>query len=48
VFLHEGKAHFFGTMDEMRKSGDPVLREFLSLDELVLPGAGGTPDASTG
>jgi phospholipid/cholesterol/gamma-HCH transport system ATP-binding protein len=38
VFLHEGKARFFGTMDEMRKSADSVLQEFLSLDELVLPG----------
>lgn len=40
VFLHEGRARFFGTMEQMRKSEDPVLREFLSLDELVLPGAG--------
>ena len=38
VFLHEGKARFFGTMEEMRKSDDPVLQEFLLLDELVLPG----------
>ena len=38
VFLHEGKARFFGTMEEMRKSADPVLQEFLLLDELVLPG----------
>ena len=38
VFLHEGKAHFFGTMAEMQASDDPVLREFLTLDELVLPG----------
>lgn len=37
VFLHEGKARFFGTMEAMRVSGDPVLREFLALDELVLP-----------
>ena len=37
VFLHEGKARFFGTMEEMRASKDPVLCEFLSLDELVLP-----------
>jgi phospholipid/cholesterol/gamma-HCH transport system ATP-binding protein len=37
VFLHEGKARFFGTMEEMDASPDPVLREFLSLDELVLP-----------
>lgn len=38
VFLHEGKARFFGTMDEMQRSSDPVLQEFLALDELVLPG----------
>jgi phospholipid/cholesterol/gamma-HCH transport system ATP-binding protein len=37
VFLHEGKARFFGTMEEMERSGDEVLREFLTLDELVLP-----------
>jgi phospholipid/cholesterol/gamma-HCH transport system ATP-binding protein len=37
VFLHEGTARFFGTVDEMRDSTDPVLREFFSLDELVLP-----------
>jgi phospholipid/cholesterol/gamma-HCH transport system ATP-binding protein len=37
VFLHEGRARFFGTMEEMRQSTDEVLREFLSLDELVLP-----------
>lgn len=37
VFLHAGRAHFFGTMEEMEKSSDPVLQEFLSLDELVMP-----------
>jgi phospholipid/cholesterol/gamma-HCH transport system ATP-binding protein len=37
VFLHQGKAHFFGTMDEMERSDDPVLKEFLALDELVIP-----------
>jgi phospholipid/cholesterol/gamma-HCH transport system ATP-binding protein len=37
VFLHSGRAHFFGTMEEMEKSDDPVLQEFLSLDELVMP-----------
>jgi len=37
VFLHAGRAHFFGTMEEMEKSDDPVLREFLQLDELVIP-----------
>lgn len=38
VFLHEGKAVFFGTMPEMERSEHPILREFLELDELVLPG----------
>ena len=37
VFLHEGEARFFGTMPEMERSDDPVLQEFLALDELVLP-----------
>ena len=37
VFLHEGAARFFGTMEEMEESEDEVLKEFLSLDELVLP-----------
>src|ERR1700722_10458044 len=37
VFLHQGKAHFFGTMEEMERSPDPVLQEFLTMDELVLP-----------
>jgi phospholipid/cholesterol/gamma-HCH transport system ATP-binding protein len=37
VFLHQGKARFFGTMQEMEESDDEVLREFLTLDELVLP-----------
>ena len=37
VFLHAGKAHFFGTMEEMEKSDDPILQEFLALDELVMP-----------
>jgi phospholipid/cholesterol/gamma-HCH transport system ATP-binding protein len=38
VFLHEGKARFFGTMAEMEASQDEVLQQFLALDELVLPG----------
>jgi phospholipid/cholesterol/gamma-HCH transport system ATP-binding protein len=37
VFLHLGEARFFGTMAEMEQSEDEVLREFLTLDELVLP-----------
>ena len=39
LFLHQGKAHFFGTMEEMKRSNDEVLQQFLHLDELVLPGA---------
>ncbi|QHS53715.1 ATP-binding cassette domain-containing protein [Edaphobacter sp. 12200R-103] len=37
VFLHAGKALFFGTMEEMEKSDYPILKEFLELDELVMP-----------
>jgi phospholipid/cholesterol/gamma-HCH transport system ATP-binding protein len=37
VFLHQGEARFFGTVEEMDESDDPVLKEFLSLDALVLP-----------
>ena len=37
VFLHQGEARFFGTMEEMERSDDPILQEFLTLDQLVLP-----------
>ncbi len=37
VFLHEGTARFFGTMQQMKASNDPVLCQFLEMDELVLP-----------
>jgi phospholipid/cholesterol/gamma-HCH transport system ATP-binding protein len=37
VFLNQGEARFFGTVDQMKESDDPVLQEFLSLDALVLP-----------
>ena len=40
VFLHQGKAHFFGTMQEMRESQDEILQQFLTLDDLILPGKG--------
>ena len=36
VFLHEAKALFFGTYPEMEKCEEPIVREFLELDELVL------------
>jgi len=36
VFLHEGKAIFFGTYDEMEKCNEPIIQEFLQLDQLEL------------
>src|SRR3977135_220385 len=36
LFLHEGKAVFFGTVEEMEQSGEPIIREFLELDELKI------------
>src|SRR5512132_2720963 len=33
AFLHEGKAIFFGTYDEMEKCEEPIVQEFLKLDE---------------
>ena len=40
VFLHEGEAVFFGTREQMTRSDHPVVKEFLELDALVVPGAG--------
>jgi phospholipid/cholesterol/gamma-HCH transport system ATP-binding protein len=36
VFLHEAKAIFFGTYPEMEKSNEPIVQEFLELDELKI------------
>jgi phospholipid/cholesterol/gamma-HCH transport system ATP-binding protein len=36
VFLHEAKALFFGTYAEMEKCEEPIIQEFLALDELTL------------
>jgi phospholipid/cholesterol/gamma-HCH transport system ATP-binding protein len=36
VFLYEAKAIFFGTYAEMEKSPEPVIQEFLTLDELKI------------
>lgn len=36
VFLHEAKALFFGTYPEMEKCDEPIVQEFLTLDELTL------------
>jgi phospholipid/cholesterol/gamma-HCH transport system ATP-binding protein len=37
LFLHEGKARFFGTLEEMQSTDDEILRQFLDLDKLELP-----------
>lgn len=39
LFLHQGKAHFFGPLQEFVDSTDPDIREFLDLDAYVLPTA---------
>jgi phospholipid/cholesterol/gamma-HCH transport system ATP-binding protein len=36
VFLHEARVAFFGTPEEMRESRQPIIREFLRLDEMTL------------
>jgi phospholipid/cholesterol/gamma-HCH transport system ATP-binding protein len=36
VFLYEAKAIFFGTYAEMEKSTEPIIQEFLTLDELKI------------
>ena len=37
LFLHEAKAQFFGTLEEMEQSSDPVLRYFLEMDQVDIP-----------
>jgi len=34
VFLHESRALFFGTYPDMEKCDEPIIQEFLELDEL--------------
>src|SRR6202049_3433078 len=36
VFLHEARVLFFGTYAEMEKCDEPIIQEFLTLDELGL------------
>jgi phospholipid/cholesterol/gamma-HCH transport system ATP-binding protein len=38
VFLYEAKVIFFGTYPEMEKSDEPIVKEFLELDEMSLKG----------
>src|ERR1700675_3396146 len=43
VFLHQAKALFFGTYQEMEKCEEPIVQEFLKLDE---PGINASIDVS--
>jgi phospholipid/cholesterol/gamma-HCH transport system ATP-binding protein len=36
VFLYEAKVIFFGTYADMEKCGEPIVQEFLELDELKM------------
>ena len=38
MFLHEGRAIFFGPYSAMERSQDPTVQQFLTLDQLILPG----------
>jgi phospholipid/cholesterol/gamma-HCH transport system ATP-binding protein len=44
VFLHEAKVAFFGTAEEMERSDQEVVQEFLKLDRLILPGTEELPE----
>lgn len=37
LFLHQGRAEFFGTTEEMKQTKDEVLQQFLTLDRLEMP-----------
>ncbi len=39
LFLHQGKASFFGPLSQFLTSADPDVQQFLSLDAYVLPSA---------
>src|SRR5258707_409704 len=38
VFLHEARAIFVGSVHEMERASEEVVKEFLKLDELIVPG----------
>jgi len=38
MFLHEGRAIFFGPHTAMERCPEPIVQQFLTLDELILPG----------
>lgn len=37
LFLHQGRAEFFGPLSSFLESADPPIRQFLTLDAYVLP-----------
>lgn len=39
LFLHQAKAHFFGSIEDLRRTTDPILQEFLQLDQRTMPSA---------
>lgn len=39
LFLHQGRAHYFGSLKNFIDSTDPVIHEFLALDAYKLPAA---------
>lgn len=39
LFLHQGRAAFFGPLTEFLKSSDPNIQQFLTLDAYVIPKA---------
>ena len=39
LFLHEGRAQYFGPLDGFLASQDPFIQQFLTLDAYVLPTA---------
>jgi phospholipid/cholesterol/gamma-HCH transport system ATP-binding protein len=46
LFLHEAKALFFGTIDEMKVSEEPIIRQFLELDLFTLADLGKPRDGN--
>jgi len=43
LFLHQGRAHFFGALKDFLSSGDPDIQQFLLLDAYQLPRRRGLP-----
>jgi phospholipid/cholesterol/gamma-HCH transport system ATP-binding protein len=37
LFLHQGRAHFFGSLQQFLASSDPQIQQFLALDSYLLP-----------